>query len=71
MQRSLLASIAAAALVGCHEIPQDAAKPFAGPAETKGYSADRFKGDRAAYEKALAERAETQNEYLRIGNPDK
>lgn len=63
-----LAVIAAAALcAACHEIPQDAAKPYAGKEDTKAYAGDRFKGDKAAYEQALAQRAQTQNEYLRTG----
>ena len=63
-----LAVIAAAALcAACHEIPQDAAKPYAGKEDTKAYAGDRFKGDKAAYEQALAQRAQTQNEYVRTG----
>ena len=64
------AFIGAAALVllaACHEIPQDAVKPFAGESEAKSYSAATFNGDKAVYEKAMAKRAETQNEYLRTG----
>lgn len=47
--------IAAATLVfaGCGEIPQDAAKPFAGKEETRSYAG-----------KALDGRSETMNEYL-------
>jgi hypothetical protein len=58
---------AALALAACHEIPQDAAKPYAGKEDTKAYAGDLFKGDKAAYEKALAARAQTQNEYVRTG----
>ena len=48
-------AIAAATLVfaGCGEIPQDAAKPFAGREETRSYAG-----------KALDGRTETMNEYL-------
>jgi hypothetical protein len=58
-------SIAAAALVlaACHEIPQDAAKPYAGKEDTKAYAGDMFKGDKAKYEAALADRAKFQNDY--------
>ena len=64
-----LATLAAAlALAGCHEIPQDAAKPYAGKEDTKAYAGDLFKGDKDKYEKALAARAQTQNEYLRTGD---
>ena len=61
-----LAAIAVAtlALAGCDEIPQDAVKPFAGKAETQSYLGGKFKGDKALYEKTLAERADTMNEYL-------
>jgi len=55
------------ALAGCHEIPQDAAKPYAGKEDTKAYAGDLFNGDKDKYEKALAQRAQTQNEYLRTG----
>jgi len=59
--------IAAVGLAACHEIPQDAAKPFAGKEDTKAYASDAFKGDKAKYEEALAKRADYQNEYLRTG----
>ena len=61
-----LAAIAVATLtlVGCDEIPQDAVKPFAGKEETQPYAGGKFKGDKALYEKTLAERADTMNEYL-------
>jgi len=66
--RAALGVIAAAALcAACHEIPQDAAKPYAGKEDTKAYASDKFKGDKAAYEQALAQRAQTQNEYVRTG----
>ena len=58
---------AAMALAACHEIPQDAAKPYAGREDTKAYAGDLFKGDKDKYEKALAARAQTQNEYIRTG----
>ena len=60
----LAALVAAGALLAaCHEIPQDAAKPYAGKEDTKPYASDRFKGDKAKYETALAERARFQNDY--------
>jgi hypothetical protein len=64
MKAALLAA-AALALAACHEIPQDAAKPYAGKEDTKAYAGDLFKGDKANYEKALAARAQSQNEYVR------
>ena len=60
--------LAALALAACHEIPQDAAKPYAGKADTTAYSGDLFKGDKAAYEQALAKRADYENEYVRTGD---
>ncbi len=62
--------LAAAALVAgaCHEVPQDAHKPFAGKAERDLYVGGNFGGDKATYEKALASRARSQNEYVRMGN---
>ena len=65
MRLAPLAIAAAFALAACHEIPQDAAKPYAGKEDTKAYASDLFKGDKDKYEKALAQRAQTQNEYLR------
>ena len=70
--RAALHTVVAAALLasgalvaGCNEIPQDAAKPYAGKEDTKPYAGDRFKGDKAKYEQAMAERANYQNEYAR------
>ena len=61
-----LAMLAAALLLAaCHEIPQDAAKPYAGKEDTKAYAGDLFKGDKAKYEQALAKRADYQNDYIR------
>jgi hypothetical protein len=68
MKRLLLAMLAAMALAGCKEIPQDAAKPYAGKEDTKAYASDRFKGDKQKYETTLAERAKFQNEYERTGD---
>ena len=70
MKALALAALAILA-AACNEIPQDARKPFAGEAETRAYTGSRFNGDRALYEKTLAERAHTQNEYLRTGGVDK
>ena len=68
MRALISASIAAFLLAGCNEIPQDAAKPYAGKEDTKAYAGDMFKGDKAKYEKTLADRANYQNEYLRTGD---
>jgi hypothetical protein len=63
--------IAALGLAACNEIPQDALKPYAGKEDTKAYAGDRFKGDKAKYEQALAERSNFQNEYLRTSDAKK
>lgn len=68
MIRALFVIAAVAGLAACHEIPQDAAKPYAGKEDTKAYAGDLFKGDKAKYEQALAQRAQTQNEYIRTGD---
>jgi len=62
----LLAGAAVMALTACEEIPQDARKPFAGPEETKAYVGEPFKGDKAAYDRALELRAATQDDYERL-----
>jgi len=66
--RKLALVVAALAVAACHEIPQDAAKPYAGKEDTKAYAGDMFKGDKAAYEQALAKRADYENEYIRTGD---
>ena len=63
--RNLILVAGALALAACNEIPQDAAKPYAGKEDTKAYAGDLFKGDKQKYEQALAKRAEYQNEYAR------
>ena len=66
--RALVAVTAALLLASCGEIPQDAAKPYAGKEDTKAYAGDTFKGDKQKYEQALAKRADYQNEYVRTGD---
>jgi len=67
MKRLLAVSLFALAAAACHEIPQDAPKPYAGKEDTKAYAGDLFKGDKQKYEQALAQRAQFQNEYNRTG----
>jgi hypothetical protein len=67
----LLFVAVALALAACHEIPQDAAKPYAGKEDTKAYAGDRFNGDKAKFEKALSDRAQNENEYIRTGDAGK
>jgi formate dehydrogenase subunit gamma len=50
--KALIAIAALAALTACKEIPQDAAKPFAGAADTKAFVSEKGRTD-------------LQNEYLR------
>jgi hypothetical protein len=66
--RLALAVAFALVLSACHEIPQDAPKPYAGKEDMKPYAGDLFKGDKAKYEKTLADRANYQNEYIRTGD---
>jgi hypothetical protein len=69
--RTVLAVAALVGLAACHEIPQDAPKPYAGKEDTKAYAGDLFKGDKAKYEETLANRSTFQNEYLRTGDSKK
>jgi len=69
--RGALVVAAAFGLAACGEIPQDAAKPYAGKDDTKAYAGDMFKGDKAKYEQTLARRADYQNEYVRTGDAKK
>jgi hypothetical protein len=68
MRAALFMAAGALALAACHEIPQDAPKPYAGKEDTKAYAGDVFKGDKDKYEKTLSKRAEYQNEYIRTGD---
>jgi len=68
MRLATIAAAAVLALAGCHEIPQDAPKPYAGKEDTKAYAGDLFKGDKDKYEKVLSTRAQYQNEYVRTGD---
>ena len=68
-----LVLLGAMALASCGEIAQDTPKPYAGKADTQPYADDRWKGDKQAYEKALAERTKFQDDYQqsRKYKPDK
>lgn len=72
MMRPVLAVAAAAlalALAACGERPQVVdykQGKYAGKPDTPAYQAAPFNGDRAAWERALATRAQGQNEYQRI-----
>ncbi len=68
MRTAFVVLAAGLALAACHEIPQDAAKPYAGKDDVKPYAGDQFKGDKQKFEQALADRTKTQNEYNRTGD---
>jgi hypothetical protein len=68
MKRIFFFAAAALLACACHEIPQDTHKSFAGNAQRELYDGSRFGGDEARFEKALAARARTQNEYVRMGD---
>ena len=65
MKRLIACAGTALCLASCGEIPQDAPKPYAGKEDSKAYAGDLFKGDKARYEKTLAERAIYQDELSR------
>lgn len=58
--------VAAVAMAGCSEVAQEPGKSYAGKEDAKPYSSDLFKGDRAKWETALAQRNQAQNDYLRM-----
>ena len=64
-----VALAAACALAACGERPQVVnykQGKFAGKPDTPAYQNAPYNGDRAAWERALATRAQAQNEYQRI-----
>jgi hypothetical protein len=58
-------------LGGCTEVGQDPGKSYAGKEDAKPYAGDQFKGDKAKWELALAERSQKQNDYSRMVPPEK
>ena len=72
MKRLPCAVLAASALLGlsaCSEVPQVTVYEqgqYRGKTDTRPWEDSEFKGDRAAWEKALKERSRGQNEYNRI-----
>lgn len=74
MKKIVTAAAALAAafwLGGCTEIAQEPGKSYAGKEDAKPYAGDQFKGDKAKWEVALAERSQKQNDYARIPAADK
>jgi len=71
MKKIALTIAAALVLAACHEVPQDAAKPYAGKEDVQPYAGDLFKGDKQKFETALAERASHEDEYNRTGDAKK
>ena len=64
--KTMLSVLAAGfVLAACHEIPQDAPKPYAGKEDVKPYAGDLFKGDKAKFDEALAQRTRFQDDYQR------
>lgn len=62
-----LAAVAAAFwLGGCTEIAQEPGKSYAGKEDAKPYAGDLFKGDKAKWVGALAERNQKQDDYVRM-----
>jgi hypothetical protein len=72
MKRRSCAVLAVSALLGlsaCSEVPQVTVYEqgqYRGKSDTRPWDGGEFKGDRAAWEKALKERSRGQNEYNRI-----
>ncbi|MCK6408524.1 hypothetical protein [Thauera sp.] len=72
MKRLPCAVLAVSALLGlsaCSEVPQVSVYEqgqYRGKSDTRPWEGGEFKGDRAAWEKALKERSRGQNEYNRI-----
>ena len=64
-----LAGVALSGLSACSEVPQVTVYEqgqYRGKSDTRPWEGGEFKGDRAAWEKALRERARGQSEYNRI-----
>jgi hypothetical protein len=74
MRKPLLIAIAVAlplVAAGCGEKPAVTVYEqgqYQGKSDTRAWDGEKFKGDKAAWEKALKARNERQNEYVRIGN---
>ena len=63
----VFASVLALTVGACGEIDQSAKseKVYAGKKDTRAAEGSQFGGDRKKWEAALAQRSNTQNEYLR------
>ena len=64
----LFAAVFAAGLAGCGERPQIVEYKkghYQGKADTRPWESAEFKGDKEAWESALRNRAQAQNEYQR------
>jgi len=74
MRKPVLIAIAAILpllAAGCGEKPTATVYKqgeYQGKPDTQPWNNEKFKGDKAAWEKALKARNENQNEYVRIGN---
>ncbi|HET9700984.1 MAG TPA: hypothetical protein VFP70_08700 [Burkholderiales bacterium] len=68
---AFLAVCAGALLAGCgEERPTTAYKQgkYQGKADTDPWAGEAFKNDKAAWENAIRQRNQAQNEYLRMGD---
>jgi hypothetical protein len=63
-----LALIAAPALVGCGEKPQELAQErrYQGKPDTNPWDSPQFGGKQAEWERAIQARTQNQNEYTRV-----
>jgi hypothetical protein len=68
--RTLATAIAALAaavfLGGCAEVAQEPGKYVAGKQDTRPYAGEPYKGDKAKWEAAIAERSQRQDDYARM-----
>lgn len=64
----LAALVGAAALAGCGERPLTVYKQgtYQGKKDSQPWDSERFKGDKAAWERAVKDRNMAQNEYARV-----
>lgn len=57
-----VAAVAMVFAAACSETPREVGKQYAGKEDQKPWAGDQFKGDKAKWQQALAERNRGQNE---------
>jgi hypothetical protein len=57
-----LAAAATVFAAGCSEAPREVGKQYAGKEDQKPWAGDQFKGDKAKWQQALAERVKNQGQ---------